>query len=370
MMEDYSQHISSSEEIINAIKNGEMVILTDHENRENEGDLIIAAQFADAHAVNFMATHGRGLICLPMADNIISRLELTPMTTHNQTRYATPFMIPIEARDGVTTGISAFDRARTIAVAIDENSSKKDLVSPGHIFPLKARKGGVLERSGHTEAAVDLAKLAGLTPAAVICEIMNDDGTMARLPDLVAFSQKHDLKIGTIANLIAYRRRHDNLVTEIAQKNIHIDGYGDWDMRIFHDHHEHGEHIALIKGTLPKNEPCLVRMHRMNILNDYNIFHNAKESAINKALAKINDNGSGLLVLLSDKLPLSQFLKEKNADMNHADHAQKTFRSYGIGAQILCGLGIKNMILLSSSQQPRLMALEGYDLNISEIVKI
>jgi 3,4-dihydroxy 2-butanone 4-phosphate synthase/GTP cyclohydrolase II len=247
---DWSSAISPTEEIINEARNGRMFILVDHEDRENEGDLVIPAQMATPDAVNFMATHGRGLICLSMPGTRIDTLGLPLMSSKNSSRHETAFTMSIEASEGVTTGISAHDRALTIAVAIDPTKGAADLATPGHVFPLRARDGGVLVRAGHTEAAVDISRLAGLNPAGVICEIMNEDGTMARLPDLVAFAQKHGLKIGTISDLIAYRRRHDNLIAERGQRAVDSVYGGEWMMRIFADETTGAEHIVLIKGDL------------------------------------------------------------------------------------------------------------------------
>ncbi|MGR3343288.1 MAG: 3,4-dihydroxy-2-butanone-4-phosphate synthase, partial [Paracoccaceae bacterium] len=248
--ENWHDAISTIEEIIEDARNGRMFILVDHEDRENEGDLVIPAQMATPEAINFMATNGRGLICLSLPGERIDALGLPMMASHNASRHDTPFTISIEARDGVTTGISAHDRARTVAVAIDASKTASDISTPGHIFPLRARDGGVLVRAGHTEAAVDVARLAGLNPSGVICEIMNEDGTMARLPDLVAFAQRHALKIGTISDLIRYPRRHDHLVNETAQKAVTSAFGGDWMMRIFTDDTQGAEHIVMTKGDI------------------------------------------------------------------------------------------------------------------------
>jgi len=228
----YHDAISSVEEIIEDARNGRMFVLIDHEDRENEGDLVIPAQMCTPDAINFMATHGRGLICLSLPGDRIDALGLPLMASNNSSRHETAFTISIEAREGVTTGISAHDRARTVAVAIDTSKTAADIATPGHIFPLRAKEGGVLIRAGHTEAAVDISRLAGLNPSGVICEIMNEDGTMSRLPELVAFAQKHNLKIGTISDLIAYRRRHDNLVRITQEKTIASEFGGDWQMRM------------------------------------------------------------------------------------------------------------------------------------------
>jgi len=261
-MSDYSNAISSTEEIIEDARNGRMFILVDHEDRENEGDLVIPAQMCTPSAINFMATHGRGLICLALPGSRIDALGLPLMSPKNSSRHETAFTLSIEAREGVTTGISAADRAWTVSVAIDPTKGAADIATPGHIFPLKARDGGVLIRAGHTEAAVDVSRLAGLNPSGVICEIMNDDGTMARLPDLISFAQRHGLKIGTISDLIAYRRRHDNLITEKAVKSVQSTHGGDWLMRVFADETHGDEHVVLSKGDLSAPGPGRRRRRR------------------------------------------------------------------------------------------------------------
>ena len=256
---DWSDAISSVEDIIEEARNGRMFVLVDHEDRENEGDLVIPAQMATPDAINFMATHGRGLICLALPAARIDALGLPLMSPKNSSRHETAFTLSIEAREGVTTGISAHDRARTVSVAIDPTKGAADIATPGHVFPLRARDGGVLVRAGHTEAAVDIARLAGLNPSGVICEIMNEDGSMARLPDLVGFAQKHGLRIGTISDLIAYRRRHDNLIAERAQARVTSACGGEWMMRIFADETHGAEHIALTKGNLLAPGPASCR---------------------------------------------------------------------------------------------------------------
>ena len=260
--------ISSIEEIIEDARNGRMFILIDHEDRENEGDLVIPAQMATPDAINFMATNGRGLICLALTSERVDQLGLELMSTNNSSRHETAFTISIEAREGVTTGISAHDRARTVAVAIDASKGMTDIATPGHVFPLRARSGGVLVRAGHTEAAVDISRLAGLNSSGVICEIMNEDGTMARLPELIGFAQKHGLKIGTISDLIAYRRRHDNLVRASDQTKIFSEFGGEWDMKVYEDETHGDQHIVLIKGDLTGDKPVLVRMHAMDPMLD------------------------------------------------------------------------------------------------------
>ncbi|MEM7090778.1 MAG: 3,4-dihydroxy-2-butanone-4-phosphate synthase, partial [Pseudomonadota bacterium] len=260
--------ISPIEEIIEDARAGKMYILVDHEDRENEGDLVIAAEFADTDAINFMALHGRGLICLPMTAERIDRLGLPLMAVNNSSRHETAFTVSIEAREGVSTGISAADRALTVATAINEQNTMAELATPGHVFPLRARRGGVLVRAGHTEAAVDISRLAGLNPAGVICEIMNPDGSMARLPDLVDFAAEHGLKIGTISDLISYRSRNDNLVVETGREIVSSAFGGDWEMRIFTDQTHGIEHVVLVKGDISTPEPVLTRTHAMHEASD------------------------------------------------------------------------------------------------------
>ncbi|MFO1107453.1 MAG: 3,4-dihydroxy-2-butanone-4-phosphate synthase [Amaricoccus sp.] len=353
---DYSGAISPIEEIIDAARNGRMFILVDHEDRENEGDLVIPAQMCTPDAINFMATHGRGLICLTLPGERLDALGLPLMAASNSSRHETAFTVSIEAREGVTTGISAHDRARTVAVAIDPRSRPQDIATPGHIFPLRAREGGVLVRAGHTEAATDIARLAGLNPAGVICEVMNDDGSMARLPDLVAFAQRHGLKIGTISDLIAYRRRHDNLVRETAVRAVQSEYGGDWQMRIFADQPAGAEHIVLSKGDLTAAEPVLVRMHAVNPLEDLLGLHAGRTHQLRDAMLAIAAEGRGVLVLLRDM----------SSKLDVTDHVSPNkLRQYGVGAQILNALGLQELILLTNSPIPKVVGLEGYGLSIA-----
>jgi 3,4-dihydroxy 2-butanone 4-phosphate synthase/GTP cyclohydrolase II len=353
----YRDAISSIEEIIEDAREGRMFILVDHEDRENEGDLVIPAQMATPSAINFMATHGRGLICLTLPGERIDALGLPLMAQSNSSRHETAFTVSIEAREGVTTGISAHDRARTIAAAIDPRSTAKDIATPGHIFPLRARDGGVLVRAGHTEAAVDISRLAGLNPSGVICEVMNDDGSMARLPDLVAFAQRHNIRIGTISDLIAYRRRHDNLVRQTAHRTIRSEFGGDWDMHVFTDQTQGSEHIALVKGTVPAEGPVLVRMHTLDPLLDVvGVGGPGRAGEFGDAMRLIADEGCGVLVLLRDlhmKLALDDAV------------SPQTLRQYGLGAQILTALGISEMTLLTNSPTPKVVGLEAYGLTIA-----
>ncbi len=353
---DYRDAVSSIEEIIEDARNGRMFILVDHEDRENEGDLVIPAQMATPDAINFMATHGRGLICLTLTGQRIDALGLPLMASYNSSRHETAFTISIEAREGVTTGISAQDRARTVAVAIDSAATAADIATPGHVFPLRARDGGVLVRAGHTEATVDIARLAGLNPSGVICEIMNADGTMSRLPDLVAFAQRHGLKIGTIGDLIAYRRRHDNLVRMRQEQTITSEFGGDWRMRIYTDETQGAEHIALVKGDIAGDAPVLVRMHALDPLLDVvGTGGPGRAGEFGDAMRAVAAEGRGVLVLLRD-------LHMKLAAEGEA--SPQTLRQYGLGAQILSSLGLSRILLLTNSPQPKVVGLEAYGLEI------
>lgn len=355
---DYSPAISSTEEIIEDARNGRMFILVDHEDRENEGDLVIPAQMATPAAINFMATHGRGLICLSLTGDRVDRLGLPLMSSDNASRHETAFTVSIEAREGISTGISAHDRARTVSVAIDPTKTGADIATPGHVFPLRARDGGVLVRAGHTEAAVDVARLAGLNPAGVICEVMNDDGTMARLPDLVGFAQRHGLKIGTISDLIAYRRRHDNLVRVTQERHVQSEFGGDWTMRIYSDTAHGDEHIALIKGDLSADGPVLVRMHALDPLLDVlGLGAAGRASEFSRAMQVIAGEGRGVLVLLRDT----------TMKLHPEDAASpRTLRQYGLGAQILSSLGLSRLVLLTNSAKPRVVGLDAYGLSIED----
>ncbi|MEO0999534.1 MAG: 3,4-dihydroxy-2-butanone-4-phosphate synthase [Pseudomonadota bacterium] len=354
---DYADAVSSIEEIIEDARNGRMFILVDHEDRENEGDLVIPAQMATPDAINFMATHGRGLICLSLTGQRLDALGLPLMAASNSSRHETAFTVSIEAREGVTTGISAHDRARTVAVAIDPTTGASEIATPGHVFPLRAREGGVLVRAGHTEAAVDIARLAGLNPSGVICEIMKEDGSMARLPDLVAFAQRHGLKIGTISDLIAYRRRHDNLLREEAVRHVSSEHGGDWMLRVFTDDAEGAEHVALTMGDLTAPGPVMVRMHALDPLADVLALAPGRAAQLPDAMRAIAAEGRGVIVLLRDmtlKIPMP------------GEVSPQALRQYGLGAQILCALGVTEMILLSNSPARRVVGLEGYGLSIVE----
>ncbi|HZF42906.1 MAG TPA: 3,4-dihydroxy-2-butanone-4-phosphate synthase [Sphingomonadaceae bacterium] len=356
-----SSVIVSPEQIIDEARNGRMFILVDDDDRENEGDLVIPAQMATPDAINFMARHGRGLICLALAKARVAQLGLLPMSQSNGTRMETAFTVSIEARHGVTTGISAADRARTIAVAIDAGQPADAIVTPGHVFPLAARDGGVLVRAGHTEAAVDISRLAGLNPSGVICEIMRDDGTMARMDDLVAFASAHNLKIGTIRDLIAYRMKHDHLVEETASAPFQSRWGGDWTARTFLNKALGNEQIALVKGRIDPAKPTLVRMHALNIFADAFAEDNGC-AQLEGAMRIIGEEGAGVIVVINRPAPdaMSRALKVRSGEVARRD---TEMRDYGVGAQILSALGVHDMILLTNSHHAP-VALEGYGLKI------
>ena len=367
--------IARIEEIIEEARNGRMFILIDDEDRENEGDLVIPAQMATPAAITFMATHGRGLICLALTRKRIEELGLPLMTQENASRHQTAFTVSIEAKEGVSTGISAHDRARTIQVAIDPSKGRDDIVVPGHVFPLMARDGGVLVRAGHTEASVDIARLAGLIPAAVICEIMKDDGSMARLPDLVAFAKRHGLRIGTIRDLIAYRLKHDSLVTCIHEEPFRSLYGGEWRLRVYRNMAEFGEHVALIKGEIREDDPVPVRMHAVNIFEDILAEANGRSGQLAAAMELIAEEGRGVVVLIRDTRPdrLSQLIEERQRRAGRPPlrlaqgerPAPMPLRDYGIGAQILLDIGVRRLILLSNTRH-NIVALNGYGLDIVE----
>ncbi|UAK24817.1 3,4-dihydroxy-2-butanone-4-phosphate synthase [Sphingomonas nostoxanthinifaciens] len=348
--------LSTPEEVIEEARNGRMFILVDDEDRENEGDLVIPAQMATPDAVNFMAKHGRGLICLALTKKRVDQLGLQLMSRNNGTRHETAFTVSIEARDGVTTGISAADRARTVAVAIDASKEPDEIVTPGHVFPLVAREGGVLVRAGHTEAAVDVARLAGLNPSGVICEIMNEDGTMSRLDDLVAFAQRHGLKIGTIRDLIAYRRRHDHLVEQIGDAPFTSDYGGEWRLLTYRDKVEGTEHLVLQKGRVVPGEPTLARVHAVSLFSDMLGEPGPRKRTLQRAMVEVGKAGSGVIVLLGTRTPGGFAKRDASGD-------DMDLRSYGIGAQILADLGIHEMVLLTNAHR-NIVGLEGYGINV------
>ena len=346
------------EEIIDEARNGRMYILVDDEDRENEGDLIIPAQMATPAAINFMATHGRGLICLSMTGQRCEQLGLNAMSPSNGTRHETAFTVSIEAREGVTTGISAGDRARTISVAIDGTKSREDIVTPGHVFPLRARDGGVLVRAGHTEAAVDISRLAGLNPSGVICEIMKEDGSMARLDDLIGFARLHDLKIGTIRDLIEYRRRNDHLVECISQSPFVSDYGGEWTAKTYRDKVEGAVHVVLQKGHVIPDQPTLVRMHAISIFSDVLGQPGPSKRALQRSMVEIGKEGAGIIVLLMPTDP-----EQLNHEISGVTSPMMDLRSYGIGAQILADLGVHEMVLITNTHR-NVVAIDGYGLNI------
>ncbi|MBP2303788.1 3,4-dihydroxy-2-butanone-4-phosphate synthase [Azospirillum melinis] len=363
MTSEFHHYLSTAEEIIEEARQGRMFILVDDEDRENEGDLVIPASCATPDAVNFMAKHGRGLICLTMDRPNIERLRLPLMAQQNASRHQTAFTVSIEAREGVTTGISAADRARTIAVAIDPTSGPHDLATPGHIFPLLARDGGVLVRAGHTEASVDIARLSGHSSSAVICEIMNDDGSMARLPDLVQFAQFHGLKVGTIADLIAYRRRTETIVEQVLAGNLDSRYGGRFQSYVYINKIQYAEHIALVRGDISGDEPVLVRMHAQSVLDDVLGDRNSgRDNDLHASMELIAKEGRGVVVLLREPNPngLSTVLK---ARLEGQAGSVPELRDYGIGAQILLDLGVRKMTLISNRKKP-IIGLEGYGLTV------
>ena len=357
--------LSSPEELIDEARNGRMFILVDDEDRENEGDLVIPAQMATPAAINFMATHGRGLICLAITPKRADELGLQPMVRDNGTRHGTAFTASIEAREGVTTGISAADRARTIAAAIDSANGEDAIVSPGHVFPLVAREGGVLVRTGHTEAAVDVARLAGLNPSGVICEVMKDDGTMARLDDLVAFAQRHNLKISTIRDLIAYRLRHDHNVEKIGELAFESRFGGTWRAINFRNKVVGSEMMALVKNRIDADQPTLVRMHNLSVFDDMLGEISDRSGLLEGAMHQIAEAGSGVVVVIS-RSPRDTMARVFRARAGQsAPGEMDELRDYGVGAQVLAELGIHDMVLLTNSHHT-MVALAGYGLNVVE----
>jgi 3,4-dihydroxy 2-butanone 4-phosphate synthase/GTP cyclohydrolase II len=352
------------EEIINEARNGRMFILVDDEDRENEGDLIIPAQMATPDAINFMARHGRGLICVALTKDRAEQLGLEPMSRTNRSRNETAFTVSIEAGEGITTGISAADRARTVAVAIDASNGPDALVSPGHVFPLVARPGGVLVRAGHTEAAVDIARLAGLNPSGVICEVMRDDGSMARFDDLIDFARVHGLKIGTIRDLIAYRLKKDHLVERVASSPLVASSGAHWQAQVFRDKASGEEQLALVYGTLDTDKPVLVRMHSLDLFADVLGEKGPKSGVLQCAMRRIEEEGSGVVVTLHAAAPGSL---SRSIDLRAGKPTEMgdAVRGYGTGAQILAALGIHDMILLSNSRHSP-VGLSGYGLAIVE----
>jgi 3,4-dihydroxy 2-butanone 4-phosphate synthase/GTP cyclohydrolase II len=367
MINVFHDYIAELADVIEDARNGKMFILVDAEDRENEGDLIMAATKVRAEDINFMARYGRGLICLAMPQERADQLKLPMMAAHNGTRNQTAFTVSIEAKEGISTGISAHDRAHTISVAIDPTKGPDDIVMPGHVFPLVARHGGVLVRTGHTEAAVDIARLAGLYPAGVICEIMNDDGTMARLPDLVKFAQLHGLKVGTIADLIAYRRKHDHFVRRTKEIDFESRNGGLFKLYVYLNTIENQEHVALVKGDISGAEPPLVRMHAYNLFDDTLAAKWGQGDVLGESMRMIGEAGRGVVVLIRRNriAPVSEVLAA-SARPSAEEHAHSRLKEYGVGAQILLDLGIESMVLLTNTSGRRVVALEGYGLKIVE----
>ena len=354
--------ISPIEDILEDARNGKPYILVDAEDRENEGDIIIPAQFATPDQINFMIKQARGLVCLALTGDRARQLRLPPMAADNRESMKTAFTVSIEAKDGVTTGISAADRSRTIQVATDPTRTVDDIVTPGHIFPLVARDGGVLVRAGHTEASVDISRMAGLTPAAVICEIIKDDGEMARMPDLIAFAQLHGLKIGTIADLIAYRRRTERFVERVMDTPFESVHGGPFRLMLYRNTIEGNEHVALVHGKIEPGKPTLVRMHQVDFAADLLGHVEARQSYIPQAPKAISGHdGAGVTVFLRD--PDLQGLAERLAGVEKPKAVDRSLRNYGVGAQILLDLGVRDMIVMSSTR-PNPTALDGYGLRI------
>jgi 3,4-dihydroxy 2-butanone 4-phosphate synthase/GTP cyclohydrolase II len=360
----FQELLTPAEEIIEEARRGRMFILVDDEDRENEGDIVIPAQMATPETINFMARHARGLICLAMTRERIEELGLPLMANKNGTRMQTAFTVSIEAREGVTTGISAADRARTVSVAIDPSCGPQDIVTPGHVFPLMARDGGVLERTGHTEAAVDIARLAGLQPAGVICEIMNDDGSMARRDDLIRFAQLHGLKIGTIADLIAYRRKYDSIVKRAAEVNLNSHFGGDFRAIVYTNKSSRQQHVALVKGDVAGDNPVLVRMHAISIFSDVlGEVRPGRGGEIEQCMRLIAQEGRGVIVLIRESLEVVLAERQRRDGQPVPPPQPNELRDYGVGAQILLDLGVHNMVLLTNAKK-NIVGLEGFGLTV------
>ncbi len=364
--------MNTTEEIIADLKLGKMVIIMDDENRENEGDLLMAASFIRAEDINFMARYGRGLICLTLTKERCQQLKLPLMVDENKTPYSTNFTVSIEAASGVTTGISAADRARTIQAAVAKEAKPEDLIQPGHIFPLMAQSGGVLNRAGHTEAGCDLARLAGVEPAAVIVEILNDDGTMARRADLELFAQHHNLKIGTIADLIHYRIQHENTLARISDCLLPTE-FGEFRLYTYQDHNDHNVHLALVMGDISGNEPVLVRVHARNLLDDLLASNRGHSSiSIRNAMQEIAKLGRGVVVIIRQEennktlieLVHHYQMQDRGVNLPFNSESPENWRTIGIGSRILADLGIHKLKLLGS--QKKYIGLGGFDLELVE----
>ena len=356
------ENLSSIEEVLEDVRKGRMIVLVDAKARENEGDLVIPAETTTPDVINFMAMYGRGLICLALGAERVAELGLSLMPRDNLSRHQTAFTVSIEAREGVTTGISAADRAHTIAVAIDPSKGKQDISTPGHVFPLVARDSGVLVRAGHTEAAVDIARLAGFNPSGVICEIMNDDGTMARMPDLVPFAQRHGIKIATISDLISYRLRHDTLIERALESEFDSAYGGVFRTIIYVNRAQYAEHIALVKGDISGPEPVLVRVHAFDILGDLLGERPDRGDLLHRAMRMIGDEGRGVVVLIRESGQTS-LSDRTRAKLREPQPEIDKLREIGIGSQILRDLGVSDMVLLSNAQRT-MVGLEGYGLRV------
>lgn len=356
-------NLATPEEIIDDARNGRMYILVDAEDRENEGDLIIPAQFATPDAINFMARYGRGLICLALEQQRAEELGLKNMSAENRSRFETAFTQSIEAREGVTTGISAGDRSHTIQVAIDPDSREQDICSPGHMFPIIAKEGGVLVRTGHTEASVDISRIAGLNPSAVICEIMNDDGTMARLPDLVKFAQFHGLKIGTIEDLVAYRMRKDHFVRHVATSDFRSQAGDEFKIHVYRNFLDGLEHVALSKGVPSADKESLVRVHKIDFAGDILYEESPRSGLIWDAMRQLSaHDGHSVLVLIREG-SIDTLLERLGAHKREVDRKEQNIREYGVGAQILVDQGVRKMRLITQTM-PKLIGLEAYDIKL------
>lgn len=356
----------SIEEIIEEARNGRMYILVDDEDRENEGDLIIPAQMATPAAINFMATYGRGLVCLALSHERVDQLGLEPMSRRNGTPLGTAFTVSIEAKEGISTGISAADRARTVSVAIDGSKGPADIVSPGHVFPLRARPGGVLVRAGHTEAAVDISRLAGLNPSGVICEIMREDGTMARLDDLVTFARQHGIKIATIRDLIAYRRKHDRMVSLKSETSFRSRFGGEWQARAYANKATGEENLVLLKGRIDPSKPTLVRMHSTSMFSDLLGEDSPRANLLHRSMEIIGEEGAGVIVFVNrPHSEVSKSFEYRQLALDGNTKPLEELRDYGVGAQVLAELGIHELVLLTNTHHT-LVALEGYGLTITE----